>query len=205
MKETLLTILRNEKTGLVEFRKTAEKLAYILASEVSNMLEKEKTTVTTPLEKADGYKIKDNIILVPILRAALSLLPPFLNLFEDARVGFLGLKRDEQTAVANLYYKNIPPISSDDNVILLDPMIATGGSGSEAIKILKEGGASEEKIIFVAVICSQEGIDAIKTKYPKVRILNVHVDKVLNDKKFIVPGLGDFGDRYFGTPLPEIK
>jgi len=205
MKETLLTILRNEKTGIVEFRTTAEKLAYVLAAEVSNMLEKEKVVVTTPLEKTDGFKIKDDIILVPILRSALSLLPPFLKLFENAKVGFLGLKRDEKTAVANLYYKNIPPISSKDNIILLDPMIATGGSGSEAIKILKEDGASEDKIIFVAVICSQEGVDEIKIKYPKVRILNVHVDKILNDKKFIVPGLGDFGDRYFGTPLPVIK
>ena len=104
-----------------------------------------------------------------------------------------------KTAVANLYYKNFPKIKDTDDIIILDPMIATGGSGSQAIKILKEEGVAEDKIIFVAIICSKEGVDKIKKEYPAVKIIFVAQDEKLNDQKFIVPGLGDFGDRFFGT------
>ena len=106
MKQTLLTILRDKNTNISLFRKTSNKLAFILAGQVSDYLEKEKVTVTTPLGQADGQKVKNNIVIVPILRAALSILPPFLRFFEEAKVGFLGLKRDEKTSIAHIYYKN---------------------------------------------------------------------------------------------------
>lgn len=199
MKESLLTILRDKNTGIVNFRNSAEKLALVLAAEASQFLEKERISIKTPIEKTEGVRFKNNIVLVPILRAALSLLPSFLKFYEDAKVGFLGLRRDEKTAIAQIYYNNLPKISNSDDVIILDPMIATGGSGSKAIEILKNVGVSENKILFVAVICASEGVEKIQKQYPDVKIIYVHKDKELNKDKFIVPGLGDFGDRYFGT------
>ena len=127
------------------------------------------------------------------------MLPPFLKFFENTKVGFIGLKRDEATAIPKMYYKNLPKISKTDDVIILDPMIATGGSGSKAIEILKENGVAEEKIIFVAIICATPGIEKIKKEHPKVKIICAQEDKELNKVYFIVPGLGDFGDRFFGT------
>lgn len=199
MEKVLLTILRDKKTTMPEFRNAAEKLALILAGKVFDYLEKKRINVQTPIAKFYGYKIKNNIVLIPILRAALSLLPAFLKFFENAKVGFIGLKRDEKTAIAKLYYKNLPKISKNDDVMILDPMIATGGSGVDAIKILKKNRVREEKIIFVAVISAKPGVDNIRKKFPKIKIICVQEDKRLNDKKYIIPGLGDFGDRFFGT------
>ncbi|MFC1894566.1 uracil phosphoribosyltransferase [Candidatus Dependentiae bacterium] len=199
MKEVLLTILRDKNTDIEKFRRTSEKLAYLLAQEASDYLEKENIKIQTPLCEADGVKIKNDIILIPILRSAIALLQPFLTFFQKAKVGFLGLKRDEKTAVANMYYKNFPNFSKNDDVIILDPMIATGGSGEKAIEILKKEGVLEEKIIFVAVITSYSGVTRLKNKFPKIKLFYVQEDKELNKNKFIIPGLGDFGDRYFGT------
>lgn len=199
MKELLLSVLRDKNTDIKKFRETSEKLAYLLAGQVGEYLEKEPINIVTSITKTKGIKIKNNIVIIPILRAALSLLPGFLKFFEYANVGFLGLRRDEKTAIANLYYQNLPKINQKDTVIILDPMIATGGSGLKAIEILKDLGVKEEKIIFVSVICSKSGVNKIKNSYPKVKLIYVKVDPKLNSKKYIVPGLGDFGDRYFGT------
>lgn len=199
MKKVLLSVLRNKNTDIKNFRETAEKLALMLAGQVGGLLDKEKIEMTTPIDKTYGTKIKNDIVIVPILRSALSMLSPFLKFFEKASVGFLGLRRDEKTAIANLYYKNFPKIKHTDDVILLDPMIATGGTGLQAIKILKESGVAEDKIIFVSIICSKEGVNRIKKEYPSVNIIYVAQDEKLTDKKFIIPGLGDFGDRFFGT------
>ena len=195
----LLTILRNKKTTIERFRQISEKLGFVLANEVSKLLDKKKITIETPLAPTEGCKFENNIILVPILRSGIVLLNPFLKFFEQAKVGFVGLQRDEKTAIAELYYYKVPSISAQDDVILLDPMIATGGSAIDALKILKERGAKEEKIIFAAVIAATEGLERIKKTFPKIKIIIPEVDKELNDKKFIVPGLGDFGDRFFGT------
>lgn len=199
MKQTLITILRDKKTNIVEFRQTAEKIAQILASEVFDYLAKEKVKVETPIAPATGYKIKNNAVLIPILRSGLALLPPFIQFFEDATIGCVGLKRDEKTAIPHLYYKNLPKFSPKDDVIILDPMIATGGSGSDAIKILKKMGIKEEKMIFAAVIASNQGINLFKKNFPKMKIFCIQVDPKLNKNFYIVPGLGDFGDRFFGT------
>lgn len=192
MKDTLVTILRDKNTSIDQFRKASEKLGFILASEVSQYLEKQNSS------------IKNNIVLIPILRSGIAFLVPFLNVFEKARVGFVGLQRDEKTAIAKLYYDKIPPISQDDDVILLDPMIATGGSAIDALEILKKKGAREEKIIFVSIIGSIEGLELVQTKFPKIKIIVPAIDKKLDSKKFIVPGLGDFGDRFFGTDNMKI-
>lgn len=197
--DILITILRNKNTTIDQFRKASEKLGLILAGEVSALLEKKACSIETPLAPATGSALKNEILLVPILRSGVALLTPFLHFFEKANVGFVGLQRDEKTAIAELYYDKVPPLTSSDDIILLDPMIATGGSAIDALHILKKKGAQEEKIIFAAVIAAQEGLDRIQAEFPKITIIVPVVDKTLNDKKFIIPGLGDFGDRFFGT------
>lgn len=197
MKELLLTILRDKNTKTADFRKATDNLALILANETAEFLPKEKFAIQTPLAKTAGYKLKNNIMLVSILRAGLALLPAFLKTFPDAKVGFVGLKRDEKTFKSHLYYKNIPKISKNDSVIILDPMLATGGSLVETIRILLATGAKEEKIIYVGVVSAPEGLKNLKRTFPKIKtIIAVH-DQKLNKQKYILPGLGDFGDRYF--------
>ncbi|MBU1008042.1 uracil phosphoribosyltransferase [Candidatus Dependentiae bacterium] len=202
MKEALLTTLRNKKTSIAQFRQAAEKLGLILAAEAAQLLEQETISIETPLAKTEGGQFKNNLVLVPILRSGIALLNPFLHFFQRASVGFVGLQRDEKTAVAELYYYKMPPLSAQDDVILLDPMIATGGSAIDALNILKEKGAHEEKIVFVAIVAAPDGLERIKKAFPKIKIIVPAIDERLNNKKFIIPGLGDFGDRFFGTDVP---
>lgn len=199
MKELLLTILRDKNTKTADFRKSADDLALILANEAAEFLPKEKFSIQTPLAKTAGYKFKNDIILVPILRAGLALLPAFLKTFPEAKVGFVGLKRDEKTFKSHLYYKNIPKTSKNDNVIILDPMLATGGSLVETIKILLDSGTKQEKIIYVGVVSAPEGIKNLKKNFPKIKTVIAAHDQKLNKQKYILPGLGDFGDRYFSS------
>lgn len=199
MKDTLLTLLRDKSTSTENFRRAADHMGMMLSFEVANFLEKELLSIETPLAPAVGTRFKNRIVLIPILRAGIALLTPFMKLFPDSRVGFVGLKRDEETAVATLYYKNIPPIEEQDVVIILDPMIATGGSGSTVIDLLKSLKVPEERIYYVGIIAAPEGLNYLRKLAPDMKILAAEVDERLNDKKFIVPGLGDFGDRYFGT------
>ena len=119
--------------------------------------------------------------------------------FENAPIGFIGLKRDEKTAIAEKYYSNLPKIKEDDLVIILDPMIATGGSAIYALKMLKEQKINEKNILFVSLIAAPEGLAAVKKEFPSINIITHIIDKGLNKNKYILPGLGDFGDRYFGT------
>lgn len=199
MKQTLLTILRNKKTTIEQFRFASERLGFVLANEVSQHLEKKEISIETPMAAAKGYEFKNDIVLVPILRSGIALLHPFLSFFPKATVGFVGLQRDEKTAIAELYYYKVPSMKKETDVVLLDPMIATGGSAIDALKILKKNGAQEEKIIFAAVIAATEGLERVKKEFPNITIIVPHIDSKLNVKKFIVPGLGDFGDRFFGT------
>lgn len=172
--------LRNKKTKTDEFRKSAHEVARTLAKEVAR------------------HTAKNSIILVPILRAGLALLPAFIEKFPKASVGFIGLKRNEKTLKPKAYYQNIPKISKSDVVIVLDPMLATGGSAVAGIKTLVKAGAREENIVFVGIISAPEGIANLQKNFPLVRILCAEYDKKLDEKGYIVPGLGDFGDRYFG-------
>ncbi len=199
MKKTLITILRDKNTSRAIFRATTDKLASILAEEVSQFLEKEKCEITTSFQKTEGIKLKNKIMFVPILRSGIALVTTFLRYYEDAAVGCIGLRRDEVTAKPALYYQNIPKFTMEYDIILLDPMIATGGSGEAALNILLNLGIREEKIIYVSVIAAEFGINFLKNKFNKVKFILTQVDPELNDKKFIMPGLGDFGDRFFGT------
>jgi len=199
MKDLLLSRLRDKETSRSTYRAVAEKIGYCIASEVGALLEKESISIITPVASASGVACKNNIVLIPILRSGIVLLEPFLSFFPEAKVGFVGLRRDEKTAEPHLYYKNLPSLEKTDDVIILDPMIATGGSGSEAVKVVLEAGVQQEKIIFAGVIAAPEGMEKLQSTFPKMKIVGPTVDEKLNDKKFIVPGLGDFGDRYFGT------
>jgi len=199
MKELLLTILRDKKTSRAQFRHTTAQLAHVLAYEAAELLPHKEVNIETPISTYTGTKIAHSIVLIPILRSGLALLPGFLEFFIDAGVGCIGLKRDEETAKPRLYYCNLPPIGGKDNIIILDPMIATGGSGAAAIQILKDKGIKEENMLFMAVIASQAGVDHLKSQFPKLKVVVPAIDKTLNAQFFIEPGLGDFGDRYFGT------
>lgn len=199
MKDSLLTILRDKNTTMSQFRQASTQLGLILAHEASQLIEYKRKKIDTQLGPFEGHEIKNDIVLVPILRSGLALLFPFMQLFPKAKVGFVGLERDEETAVARSYYCKFPEMTKNDDVIVLDPMIATGGSATDTLKFLRDEGIKEEKIVFVGVIAATEGVERIKKEFPKVRVIVPQVDKELNNKKFIVPGLGDFGDRYFGT------
>lgn len=199
MKESLITILRNATTTVVDFRRATHKLASILAAEAAMLLNYDPVTINTPLVETRGVSYRRRLILAPVLRSGLALLPTFLSFFDDALVGMIGAERDEITAMAREYYCKIPSITPQDDVILLDPMIATGGSGVVSLELLKRAGASEEHIIYVSVISAPEGLSHIHQEFPNVRIVTAQIDEKLNDRKFILPGLGDFGDRFFGT------
>lgn len=199
MKKTLITILRNRDSTVEEFRKAADLLGTVLAVECDSLFPKATIFVETPLARTHGTCFKHPFVLVPILRSGLTLLPPFMRFHPDASVGFIGARRDEATAIPKLYYTNLPPFTQDNPILLLDPMIATGGSASLAVKVLKEAGAVENQITLISFIASPEGISSFQKECPEVNLIVAQVDEGLNDHKFIMPGLGDFGDRYFGT------
>lgn len=197
MKEHFLTLLRDKNTTASSFREAAQQLALLMAAEVAMGIQLKSRTIHTPLEATEGSILQDRVILVPILRAGLALLPAFQQLFKEAPIGFFGVRRDEKTAEPKLYYENIPPCSAKDQVILLDPMLATGGSINMAIDRIKAKGAL--RILFVSIVAAPEGIHAVQKRHPDVALYTVATDRALNSSKFIVPGLGDFGDRFFGT------
>ncbi len=199
MKDVLITTLRDKMSSRAAYRDATDKLASLLALEAADWLPQKSVRVETPVGETEGVQLSGKIILVPILRSGLALLYPFLRYFPEASVGFVGMRRDEKTFEAHNYYKNIPQIGREDHVVILEPMIATGGSGMATLDILQEMGASPEKILYVSVIAAPEGLMLIRSKYPAVKMIVAQTDKTLNAAKFIVPGLGDFGDRYFGT------
>lgn len=199
MKKPILSLLRDKKTTTEDFRKAADNMGAMLSFEVLGALDKVEYPLETPLMATKGEQIKKKVVLIPILRAGIALLAPFLKLFPESRVGFVGIRRDENTALPSLYYKNIPEITEEDVVIILDPMIATGGSGHLLIELLKSLGVKEEQLLYASVIAAPEGLNTLRKAAPHMKIIAGEVDERLNDKKYILPGLGDFGDRYFGT------
>lgn len=200
MKKTLITILRNRDTSIEQFRQATDLLGTVLAVECDALFPKAAMFVDTPLAHTHGVCFKHEFVLVPILRSGLVLLPPFMRFHPRASVGFIGTRRDEKTAIADLYYIKLPPFTPDNPILLLDPMIATGGSASLAVKVLKEAGAVEKQITLIAFIASPDGITHFQKEYPEVSLVVAQVDDGLDVQKRIIPGLGDFGDRYFGTP-----
>ncbi len=155
------------------------------------------TQVHTPLGPAGGRRVRDGVVVVPVLRAGLGMLDAVLELIPTARVGHIGLQRDEMTAVASRYYSKLPRDLTDAFVLMIDPMLATGGSAVAALDLIREAGGRDVRMI--CIVAAPEGIALVEQHHPDVHIYTPAIDQGLNDHKFIVPGLGDFGDRLYGT------
>jgi uracil phosphoribosyltransferase len=192
-----LAILRDSTTPPELFRRMAVRISLLLAAEATRDLPSEEVTVTTPLQPAAGRRITGDVVVVPVLRAGLGMLDAILELIPSARVGHIGLQRDEMTAVASRYYSKLPKDLKDSFVLMIDPMLATGGSAVVALDMLREVGARAARMI--CIVAAPEGIALVERHHPDVEIFAPVVDTGLNEHKFIVPGLGDFGDRLYGT------
>ena len=193
----LLSILRDRDTGHEIFRRTLEDAALILGYEAMRDLTGAPQEVRTPMEVTAGTRLADEIVLVAILRAGLGMIDGVLRLVPEARVGHLGMYRDERELRPVGYYENVPPGVADAEVFVLDPMLATGGSAVQAIARLKRAGA--RRIRFLCVVAAPEGITALQRAHPDVPITTATLDRELNADGYILPGLGDAGDRIFGT------
>lgn len=195
----LVTNLRDARTPPAQFRNFSDLLTVILALEATHDLALKAVPVDTPLETMDGTYLASGIVVVPILRAGLGMLQPILNLFPDVSVGYIGLARDHTTAVASTYYEKLPNLREKPNrpVLVVDPMLATGGSACQAIDAVKAAGGTNVRL--VCVVAAPEGVEAVNASHPDVPIFAAALDRELNDTKYIMPGLGDFGDRLFGT------
>lgn len=192
-----ITTIRDVATPTSAFRHAVHRIGLHLAVEASKHLPSRTVDVTTPLTATTGRVVDGDVVVVPILRAGLGLLEPFLQIMPYASVGYIGLKRDETTLAAEEYYQRLPTLAASSTVIVIDPMLATGGSMVDAITAIKKAGATS--IIAVCLIAAPEGINTLHTAHPNVRIIVAVQDKALNDHGYIVPGLGDAGDRLFGT------
>ena len=196
-----LTLLRQTDTGVRHFRELIWDLTTLLAYEALADLALHETSVTTPLDRTVGHVLAERVALVPVLRAGLGMVDPIWNLIPDAQVGHIGLYRDEETLQPVEYYSKLPPADQVDVCFLLDPMLATGGSAVAACNILKRWGM--QRIKYMGLIAAPEGIDCLHQAHPDVDIHIAAADCCLNDKGYIVPGLGDAGDRLFGTKVDE--
>jgi uracil phosphoribosyltransferase len=192
-----LRILRDEKTEPKKFREVVRELSWLLGYEALSDVEVKPVSVTTPLETTDAAELGVRIGLVPILRAGLGMVDAMLELMPTAEVWHLGLFRDEKTLRPVEYYNKLPDSATVDLCLILDPMLATGGSATAAIEVLKRWGATRIKLI--NLIVAPEGVDAVTAAHPDVEIYCASVDRQLNGQGYIRPGLGDAGDRQFGT------
>lgn len=192
-----LAELRDVRTAPPAFRRAANRISVLLAAEALRDVPASPAVVTTPLGPADGRIIETDVVVVPVLRAGLGMLDAVLELLPSARVGHIGLQRDELTAVASQYYSKLPPDLSGAYVLIIDPMLATGGSAVAALDLLRVAGATDIRMI--CIVAAPEGVALVEQHHPDVHIYTPVVDQGLNAHKFIVPGLGDFGDRLYGT------
>lgn len=192
-----LSILRDKTTETAPFRRAMGTIGTILAYHALHDLPLSELEVETPIQKTTGYKPSVEVFVIPILRAGLSLVDGIISFMPDAKVGHIGVYRDEDTHNPVNYYHNFPGGLKGAYTLVVDPMLATGGSGSHALKFLKNNGA--DNIRFVSLISAPEGITRLQKDHPDVPIITAAIDEKLNENAFIVPGLGDAGDRYFGT------
>ncbi len=195
--EHKLSILRDRDTPNKLFRETLNELSYLVVYEITRDLALRPVRIQTPLAPCDGHQLAEQVLLVPILRAGLGMVEGILNLIPTAKVGHLGVYRDEHTLRPVEYYCKLPPGAETMRAFLLDPMLATGGSLSYAISRLKDKGLSN--LTVVSVLAAPEGLAALQTAHPDVRIYTAMLDERLNEQGYILPGLGDCGDRLFGT------
>jgi uracil phosphoribosyltransferase len=194
--EDILAQLRDRRTDPEEFRRLARQLTWLLAFGASRDLPLRSEDVETPLERTRGRRLDADLVLVPVLRAGMGMLDVMLTIFPRAAVGYVGLERDEITAQARQYYKKLPPLAGR-HVVVLDPMLATGGSASAAIALLKEQGATLIRLL--SIVAAPEGIERLEREHSGVDVYTAAVDRELDARKYILPGLGDFGDRLYGT------
>ena len=192
-----LTRLRDKRTGPQEFRRVLSEVAALMLYEATRSFAITPVSVQTPLAPARGFQLQREVVLVPVLRAGLGMLDSLLQLIPHARVGFIGLKREEKTLHANFYHKSLPPNLKRYEVILIDPMLATGGSTVAAMDLLTE--LDVRRVRLVNLVAAPAGIRRVHAHYPKLPIFTAAVDRTLNDKGYIMPGLGDAGDRLFGV------
>jgi uracil phosphoribosyltransferase len=192
-----LTKLRDPECPSPEFRQRVRRIASLMVATVTANFETTVVACNTPLEITSGVKVSRGIILVPILRAGLGFLDGFLDLIPQASVAHIGLARNEKTLLAEPYYLKHPPNLEEDEIIILDPMLATGGSAIEAVRSLREAGARH--IRFACLVAAPEGISALEQAFPDLAIYTACLDRCLNSCGYILPGLGDAGDRLFGT------
>jgi uracil phosphoribosyltransferase len=193
-----LSILRDKNTGTKEFRELIKELSIFLCYEAMHDAKLDKVEIETPLTKMKTHKLnEDNYAFLPILRAGTGMLDGLISVIPNAKIGHIGMYRDEETFKPVNYFFKVPENIENREVIILDPMLATGGSGIDAIDLLKSKGV--KKIKFLCIIAAPEGLKAIEAKHPDVQIYCAHIDDHLNENKYIVPGLGDAGDRIFGT------
>lgn len=192
-----LISLRDRATGASRFRRLTHRLSLIVATEATRKLPMSLARVETPLEPANGEALEADVVVVPVLRAGLGMVDAVLELLPHARVGHIGLQRDEQTAVAARYYAKLPADLSNSVSLVVDPMLATGGSAVSAISLLQQAGARDIRLL--CIVAAPEGIAAVEKVHPAVHIFTPAIDRELNAQKFILPGLGDFGDRLYGT------
>ena len=195
--EHKLSILRDEKTEPFQFRLLVDEISYLMLFEATRDLPLRDVKVQTPVSMANSKKLDTKLMICPILRAALGMLDGIFKLIPDASVGFLGFQRNEETLEAEFYYAKLPEDYTDRTAIIIDPMFATGGTAIDAVNFLKEKGVKD--IRFIALVCAPEGIEAFAKVHPDVQVYTACIDEKLNDKGYIVPGLGDAGDRVFNT------
>jgi len=193
----IITHLRDETTKPATFRTLTYQLTLMLAIEATRDLATEENAVKTPLEAATGRVLSTQpLVVVAILRSGVSMVQPFLDVFPDVSVGYVGLERDHVTAVARSYYCKLPPLKGR-RVFVVDPMLATGGSATQAIDVVKANGAVDPRL--VCIIAAPEGVAEVSKHHPQTSIHVAVLDRGLNPRKYILPGLGDFGDRLYGT------
>jgi uracil phosphoribosyltransferase len=194
--EHILTHLRDKTTKPVLFRNLSYQLSLLLALEATRDLGTVEKNIETPLTSFTGKVLARSLVVVPILRAGLGMLQPFQDIFPDISVGYVGLERDHETAVARSYYCKLPPVAGT-RTIVVDAMLATGGSAAQALSVVKEHGATD--VCLVCIIGAPEGVETVTKAHPEVPIILGVLDESLDSRKYIVPGLGDFGDRLYGT------
>jgi len=192
----VLSGLRDKQTPPESFRRLAATLTTLLVLEATRQVRLRPTVVSTPLESTEALVLDQSLAVVPVLRAGLGMLEPIVDLFPDVAVGYIGLERHHDTAIAHSYYCKLPDLHQRFS-LCVDPMLATGGSAIQAVSLMKGHGA--EKIVMVCVVASPEGIERMQSNHPDVPIVTASVDRGLDERKYIVPGLGDFGDRLYGT------
>lgn len=192
-----VTVIRDKATKQEQFRNAVARISMILAAEIMKNAPLVEIDVDTPLEKTKGYKLLEEIVLVPVLRAGLGMVSGFISLIPDAKVGHIGIQRNEKTLQPDVYYSKSPTTLKSSMVIMLDPMLATGGSAAAALTYLKARGV--ERCFFASLVSSPAGVARLYEEHPDVLIYTAALDRELNDKGYILPGLGDAGDRTFGT------